>query len=73
MSQQRLNHCMILHIHKELTDSLSLLRCVNQFIYNENRRKNFDKFSAKDLIVHNNKFNRERRLMMSSLYLKDSK
>ena len=59
MSQQKLNHCMILHIHKELTDSLSLLGCANQFIYNENRRKNFGKFSAKDLIVHNNKkFNR---------------
>ena len=25
MSQQRLNYCMILHIHKELTDSPSLL------------------------------------------------
>ena len=59
MSQQRLNHCMILHIHKKLADSLSLLGSANEFIYIENRRKNFDKFSAKDLLVHNNKkFNR---------------
>ena len=51
---------MILHIHKELTDSLSLLGCANEFIYNENLRKNFGKFSAKDLLVHNDKkFNKE--------------
>ena len=59
MSQQRLNHCLILHIHKEFTDSLSLLGCANELIYNENLRKNFGKFSAKDLLVYNNKkFNR---------------
>ena len=59
MSQQRPNYCMILHIHKELIDSLSLIGCANEFIYNENRRQNFGKFSAKDLLVHNNKkFNR---------------
>ena len=38
LSQGRLNHCMILHIHrpKELTDSLSLLKCDNDFIVNKN-------------------------------------
>ena len=44
-----------LHIHEEFTDSLSLPGCANEFIYNENLRKNFGKFSAKDLSVYNNK------------------
>ena len=32
MSQSRLNNLMILHIHKERTDSLCLPRCVNDFV-----------------------------------------
>ena len=39
LSQQRLNHCMIFHIHKKLTDSLSFLECAIEFISIENRKK----------------------------------
>ena len=65
-SQQRLNHYMILHISKELTDSLSLLGCANEFILNEKLRKNFGKIFCK-IIIRNSIA--ERRLMMSYLYL----
>ena len=32
MSQQRLNHLMLLHIHKSLADDLNLVDVVNDFI-----------------------------------------
>ena len=32
MTQSRLNHLMILHMHKEISDSLNLVHCVNDFV-----------------------------------------
>lgn len=32
MHQDRLNHLMVLHVHKDKTDNLPLDRCVNEFI-----------------------------------------
>ena len=54
LSQQRLNHCMILHIHKKLIDSLSFLECAINFISIENEKQGFGKFTLKYLSVHNN-------------------
>ena len=32
MTQPRLNHLMILHVHKDRTDSLDLVACANEFV-----------------------------------------
>ena len=32
MSQERLNHLMILHVHKDLTDKLNLISIANEFV-----------------------------------------
>ena len=32
MGQSRLNHLMILHIHQERTDELSVESCLNEFV-----------------------------------------
>ena len=41
-SQSRLNWCMILHIHKELTDQLPMRELMNEFILqNDSRRRIF--------------------------------
>ncbi len=46
MKQQRLNHLMILHIHKELTDALEMKEIANDFIgQNERRMQIFGKFT----------------------------
>ena len=34
MSQQRLNHLMLLHVHKERTDALDLEEAAREFIVN---------------------------------------
>lgn len=39
MTQTRLNWCMVLHIHKERTDSLSLASIGNEFVSRNNSRK----------------------------------
>ena len=39
MSQERLNHIMILHIHKELTDTLDL-----NYVGNDYRKAKFPRF-----------------------------
>ena len=39
MSQQRLNHLMLLHVHKNLTDSLNLVDVANDFIAGSDHRK----------------------------------
>ena len=45
MKQSRLNHLMILHVHKEMTDSLNLVDCANDFVgSNEHRLRVFGKF-----------------------------
>ena len=40
MSQQRLNHLMLLHVHKSQTNSLSLVDVANNFISGHDYRKN---------------------------------
>ena len=45
MTQQRLNHVMILHIHKDMIDKLDLKRVAQDFTDKNERRKNvFGKF-----------------------------
>ena len=39
MSQQRLNHLMLLHVHKERTDALDLEEAAGEFIVNSERRQ----------------------------------
>lgn len=41
MSQQRLNHLMLLHVHKSYTDDLSLVDVANDFIADNEHRKQF--------------------------------
>ena len=38
MTQERLNHLMLLHVHKDLTDSLSLVDVANEFVSRGERR-----------------------------------
>ena len=50
MTQSRLNHIMILHVHKERTDNLKLVDVANSFVANsEHRRSLFGRFSTLDL------------------------
>ena len=45
MTQQRLNNLMVLHVHKDITDSLKLQDIANEFVGNsEHRLKNFETF-----------------------------
>ena len=44
ISQPRLNHVMILHIHKERTDKLDLTTIAKEFISINERRENFGWF-----------------------------
>ena len=44
MTEKRLNNCLLLYVHKELTDSLDLLKTGKDFINNEERRKQFGLF-----------------------------
>ena len=47
MKQSRLNHILLLHIHEELTDSLSLVSIADAFVgLNEHRMPIFGKFSC---------------------------
>ena len=39
MSQERLNHCMTLHIYKEKTDEIDLMKIAQEFIVANDRRK----------------------------------
>ena len=48
-STQRLNAVMVLHVHKERTDSLSMVDLANQFVCNEHRMSVFGTFTDKDL------------------------
>uniref|UniRef100_A0A8C4QSI2 TTF-type domain-containing protein n=1 Tax=Eptatretus burgeri TaxID=7764 RepID=A0A8C4QSI2_EPTBU len=49
VAQQRLNHCILLHVHKEITDSINLIDTANEFVNNEKRQRNFGRFSEKDV------------------------
>ena len=49
MSQARLNHLMTLNVHKELTDSLSLVDVANEFVSNHDyRMRTFGCFTDND-------------------------
>ena len=46
----RLNHLMMLHVHKDRTDALTLVDVANDFVgEKENRKQLFGKFSANDI------------------------
>ena len=46
MSQIRLNNCMVLHVHKDLTDDLDLAEIGNRFVAgSEHRESLFGKFT----------------------------
>ena len=48
MGQERLNNIMILHVHKEITDSLDLDIIANEFIVNSEHRQNKTLSRAQD-------------------------
>ena len=51
MLQSRLNHLLLLHVHKDLTDSLDLVSVANDFTSNsEHRQSYFGKFTIEDTI-----------------------
>ena len=46
----RLNHLMLLHVHKELADGIDMVEVANLFVGDNQRRKQlFGKFSKNDL------------------------
>ena len=46
----RLNHLMMLHVHKDRTDAPTLVDVANDLVgENENRKQLFGKFSANDI------------------------
>ena len=45
MGQQRLNNLMVLHVHRDRTDSLNLVDVANDFVKDSDQRGNvFGKF-----------------------------
>ena len=44
MTQRRLNHLMLLHVHKDKTDNIDLKEISNDFVCNENRLSVFGQF-----------------------------
>ena len=51
MSQERLNHCMLLSINKEKTDEINLKNIANVFCeVNEERRHTFGMFCDEDFL-----------------------
>jgi len=47
MTEKRLNNCLLLHVHKDLTDKLNLLEVANEFIsVNSDRKKYFGFFNV---------------------------
>ena len=46
MTEQRLNNCMLLHVHKSLTDDLNLIEIAKEFISaKEDRQRYFEHFA----------------------------
>lgn len=41
MSEQRLNNCMMLHIHKEITDSCDMHDIAKEFVSANSERQRF--------------------------------
>ena len=51
MTQQRLNHLTVLHIHKDLTDELNIISLANEFVAKcEHRSSIFGTFAETDLV-----------------------
>ena len=51
MNQDRLNHLMVLHVHKTLTDTLDLIEVANEFVTgSEHRLTMFGKFVPSDVV-----------------------
>ena len=49
MSQERVNHLMILHVYMEITDQLDVIKVANSFISGHEPRQNiFDSFKSTD-------------------------
>lgn len=49
MTQQRFNHLMVLHIHKDLTDELDIVTLANEFVaLHEHRSSIFGTFTEAD-------------------------
>ena len=44
MSQERLNHCMLLNVYKEETYSINLIDIANTFVCTERRQTIFGRF-----------------------------
>ena len=44
MIQRRLNHLMLMHVHKDKTDNVDLKEISNDFVCNENRLSAFGQF-----------------------------
>ena len=54
MTQERLNHMMVLHVHKDMTDSLNLQQVANDFVAGrEGRLRLFGKFEILTLMEEN--------------------
>ena len=47
-TEERLNHLMLLHVHKQRTDSLDLVKLANTFASSQHRREVFGTFSILD-------------------------
>ena len=51
MSQERLNHVVLLHYHKDITDSLDLVAVTNKFVKLSSQRLSiFGKFTNEDYL-----------------------
>ncbi len=44
MTEIRLNNCLLLHIHKDLTDSLEIVSVAREFVNNDEHNKYFGYF-----------------------------
>ena len=50
MNQERFNSVAVLHAHKRITERVDIVSLANEFVAkNDNRKRNFGKFSTKDL------------------------
>ena len=52
MTQERLNHLLLLNVHKQLTDELDLVQVANHFVQeNEHRFALFGTFKNSDFLI----------------------
>ena len=50
MGQARLNGLMLLHVHKDKTESLSILDIANSFVNSEHRKAVFGTLTTSDIL-----------------------